>query len=218
MISNFYGHFHETVEDALENSKKATGERELGKDPQTGKPVFAKIGRYGPMIQIGHGEDEEKKFASIRTGKSITEITLEEALDCFKLPRDIGMFEGEMMVAGVGRYGPYIRHKGKFVSIGKEDGDPMTIDVDKSIELIQAKREVEAKRLIKSFDEDPDTQVLNGRYGAYIKSGRKNFRIPKDKVAEELTYEEVKEIIESAPDKSKKTTKKKTTKKTTKKK
>lgn len=221
MISDFYAPFHITVENALENSKKATGERELGKDPKTDKPVYAKIGRYGPMIQIGLGEDDDKKFAAIRTGVSINDITLEQALDLFKLPRDIGEFEDEMMVAGVGRFGPYIKHKGKFTSIKKDyEEDPLTIEGPKAIEIILAKREQDAKRLIQSFDQDPDTQVLNGRYGAFIKSGKNNYRIPKDKKAEDLTYEEVREIIESAPKKEDKkpAAKKKAAKKTTKKK
>lgn len=199
MIKRFYSPFHETVETAITHSKRATGERELGKDPETGKPVFSKIGRFGPMVQIGLGEDDDKKFASLRGTQSIGNITLEEALELFKLPRNLGQFEDEEVVVGIGRYGPYVRHNGKFVSLDQDAGDdPHTIELPRSIELIQAKRELDAKSLIKTFEQDEKITILNGRYGPYIKADKKNVRIPKGKEPAELTYEEVVELIEAA--------------------
>lgn len=218
MLAKFYKKFHPTVESALENATKATGERELGIDPKTGKKVFAKIGRYGPMIQLGLGDDEDKKFASIRTGKSINDITLEEAMELFKLPRTLGDFEDKTVVAAIGRFGPYVRHDSKFISIKKDEGDPLTITLDEAVGLIKAKREKDAKALIQDFKDEDNTQILEGRYGPYIKSAKKNYRIPKDKKPEELTYDEVLAIIKAAPVKGKRTAKKTTKKATTKKK
>lgn len=215
MLAKFYTKFHLTVESALENATKATGERELGTDPKTGKLVFAKIGRYGPMIQLGLGDDEDKKFASIRTGKSINDITLDEAMELFKLPRTLGDFEEKTVVAAIGRFGPYVRHDSKFISIKKDEGDPLTITLDEAIGLIKAKRDKDAKALIQDFKDEDNTQILEGRYGPYIKSAKKNYRIPKDKKPEELTYDEVLAIIKAAPVKGKKTVKKKATKKKT---
>jgi DNA topoisomerase-1 len=199
MIDAFYTPFHTTVEDALENTARATGERELGKDPNTDKPIFAKIGRYGPMIQMGLGEDEDKKFASLQGEQSISTITLEEALDLFKLPRKLGEFEGEEIAAAIGRYGPYVRHNKLFVSLDPELGDdPLTVELDRAIELIKAKREEQKKSIIKEFEEDADIRVIIGRYGPYIKAGKQNVRIPKDKEPESLTFEDVTELIEAA--------------------
>ena len=213
MIKSFYGPFHKKVETTLEKSGKVKGERLLGTDPKSGKNVYARIGRYGAMIQIGEREDEEKpKFAGLRKGQSIETITLEEALELFKLPRVVGKYEDEDMVAAVGRYGPYIRHKGKFVSIPKPD-DPLTIEKDRAIELIEAKREKDRKKTIKVFDDKNDTKILNGRWGPYISIGKENFRIPKDKKPEELTLVDCKKIVEES---KKKKTQKKGTKKQTK--
>ena len=199
MIDAFYTPFHTTVEDALENTARATGERELGKDPNTDKPIFAKIGRYGPMIQMGLGEDEDKKFASLQGEQSISTITLEEALDLFKLPRKLGEFEGEEIAAAIGRYGPYVRHNKLFVSLDPELGDdPLTVELDRAIELIKAKREEQKKSIIKEFEEDTDIRIIIGRYGPYIKAGKQNVRIPKDKEPESLTFEDVTELIEAA--------------------
>ncbi len=202
MIKRFYGGFHETVKNVLETSERATGERSLGTHPETGKPIIARIGRFGPMVQIGDSEDENKEFASLLADQSITTITLEEALDLFKLPRKLGVFEEESVSAAIGRFGPYIRHGKSFVSIKEKEGDdPYTITLDRAIELIRAKREADAKSLILQWDEEPDIKVLNGRFGPYIKAGKKNVKIPKDKEASALTLEEVRELVANAPEK-----------------
>lgn len=201
MIESFYSPFHKSVEHTLENADRAKGERELGVDPKSGKPVFARIGRYGAMVQIGQVEDEEKpKFASLLKDQNIETITLEEALDLFKLPRSLGEFEGKKVDAAIGRFGPYVRWGSLFVSLKKNEGDdPFTVELDRAIELIKEKQEQEKNKYIKVFDEDKDVQVLNGRYGPYIKIGKKNFKIPKDKKPEELSLEECKQIAEAAP-------------------
>lgn len=206
MIKSFYGPFHEKVETTLEKSGKVKGERLLGTDPKSGKNVYARIGRYGAMIQIGEREDEEKpKFAGLRKGQSIETITLEEALELFKLPRVVGKYEDEDMVAAIGRFGPYIRHKGKFVSIPKTD-DPLTIEKDRAIELIEAKREKDRQKTIKVFEDENETKILNGRWGPYISIRKENFKIPKDKKPEDLSLEDCKKIVEEG--KKKKTQKK----------
>ncbi len=173
MIRAFYTGFNKNVEDTLENSERATGERELGDDPKTGKPIIARIGRYGPMVQIGSQDDEEKpRFASLRAEQSITNITLEEALELFKLPRKVGSFEDADITAAVGRFGPYLRHSGAFYSIKEADGDdPLSIKEDRSIEVIKAKRKADAERIIKQFPEDETIQLLNGRWA--LLEGRK---------------------------------------------
>lgn len=204
MIRNFYGDFHRSVEHTLEHSERASGERHLGTHPESGKPIITRIGRYGPMIQIGDAEDEDKRFASLLPHQSITNVTLEEALDLFKLPRALGEFEGKKVSAAIGRFGPYVRHDGKFVSIKEEQGDsPYTITLERAIELLLEKREKDAKALIASWDEEPDIKILEGRYGPYIKAGKKNVKIPNDKKADELTLEEVRELVANAPDKPK---------------
>jgi len=204
MIRNFYGDFHKSVEHTLEHSERASGERSLGTDPASGKPIITRIGRYGPMIQIGDAEDEEKRFASLLPHQSITNITLEDALDLFKLPRGLGEYEGKKVSAAIGRFGPYVRYDGLFVSIKEEQGDdPYTITLDRAIELLIEKKEKDAKALINSWDEEPDIKVLEGRYGPYIKAGKKNVKIPKDKEASELTLEEVRELVANAPEKPK---------------
>lgn len=201
LIKNFYGDFHASVEDTLENAERATGERELGVHPESGKRIIARIGRYGPMVQIGDTESEEKpQFASLLSGQSIESISLDEALDLFKLPRVIGEYEGETVTAAIGRFGPYVKFAKLFVSLKKTDGDdPMTVTLDRAIELIEAKKKAEAEKYIKTFDENEDVQVLNGRYGPYIKIGKKNFRIPKEVVPADLTLEECLKIAEEAP-------------------
>jgi DNA topoisomerase-1 len=202
MIKEFYGPFNENVEETLEKSKKQSGERLLGQDPETGKNVFAKIGRYGPIVQIGESNDEEKpRFAGLKKGRSIEDVTLEEALDMFKLPRTIGKFEEEDMVVAIGRFGPYVRHNSKFYALGKTD-DPITVTAERAIEIIEAKRKADKEKTIKEFKEDPSLKVLNGRYGAYITKDKKNYRIPKSKDPKELTLEECLEIIEKAPKKA----------------
>jgi DNA topoisomerase-1 len=207
MIDQFYGDFHSKVDEAesLER-KEIKSSRELGTDPKTGKPVIVRLGKFGPLAQIGEtpSEDDENaekpQFASLRKGQFIESITLEEALELFKLPRDVGMFEDKKVVAAIGRFGPYIRHDGKFVSIPKGE-DPLEINEARAIELIEAKRKADAEKFIKGFDEDPDMQVLNGRWGPYIKAGKKNVKIPKDKEPKDLTYEECVALAEATPDK-----------------
>ncbi|MFW5819881.1 MAG: type I DNA topoisomerase [Bacteroidota bacterium] len=205
MIDKFYHPFHKTVEKTTEESEKAKGEKVLGKDPNTGKDVLVKIGRYGPIAQIGHSTEEEKpKFASLLKGQSIETISLEEALDLFRLPRTVGAYEGEEVVIGVGRYGPYVRHKSKFYSLKKGVDDPMTISLDRAIELIEEKRKLEAQKHIKKFEVEPELEILNGRYGPYIAYKGKNYKIPKSKTPEDLSLEEAKEIIEKAAKKKNK--------------
>lgn len=201
MIDGFYKPFHETVDKTAETSQKVTGQRLLGVDPKSGKNVYSRIGRYGPMIQIGEAEDEEKpQFASLKKDQRIDTVTLEEALELFKLPRTVGTYEGEDLVVAIGRFGPYIRHNSKFYSLGKED-DPMTIEQDRAIEIIQTKKKEEENRVIKEFAENADVKVLRGRYGPYISAGKKNVKIPKDKEPESLTLQECLDLAEKAPEK-----------------
>lgn len=196
MIEQFYKPFHKDVEKTLEVSERASGERELGIDPVSGKRVIARIGRFGPMVQIGHSDDEEKpKFASLRNNQSISTITLEEALELFKLPRILGEKEGKQVVANIGRFGPYVGHNGTFASLKTTDGDdPMTITFDRAIELLEAKKKADREKIIKEFPEK-GIVILNGRWGPFIKAGKKNARIPKTKNAEELTLEECMELL-----------------------
>ena len=198
MIGQFYGPFVTKVNDVIDNSESAKGQRLLGKDPKTDENVYVRIGRFGPMAQIGEGSEEVKpRFASLLSTQSITDITLEEALELYKLPRTVGVFEEEDVVAAIGRFGPYLRHKGKFVSIKKDDGDePMTIEIDRSIELILAHRKAEAEKTINRFEGTPLVQVLNGRYGPFIQIGegarknKKNVKIPKGTDPKSLSRED----------------------------
>ena len=183
-------------------SEHKAGERELGTDPKTGKPVFVKIGRFGPVAQIGSAEDKDKPlFAQLPSNLSIETITLEEALELFKLPRELGEFEGTKVSVGTGRFGPYVQHNRKYASIPKGE-DPMTITLNRAIELIQEKSETEQKRHLKSFAEDEKLELLNGKYGPYIAYDGKNYRLPKNKMenVEALTYEECMTIIKEAPE------------------
>ena len=211
MIDAFYHPFHQNVDKTLDTAEKATGEKELGKHPQTGKPVFVKIGRFGPMVQIGLSADEEKPvFASIPKGVSMDEINLEEALKLFDLPRELGKFEEKVVKANVGRFGPFVQHDSKYVSLTKED-DPYTVTLDRAIELIEQKRKTDAARLIRTFTEDPAVQVLNGRYGPYIAKGKENYRIPKGTDPESLDFAMVTDIMKNqkkAPAKTKARSKK----------
>lgn len=217
-IDKFYKMFHPIVEEtaALKTAHKV-GERELGIDPKSGNPVFVKIGRYGPVVQIGlaHTEDKEApkpQFATLMKGQSIETITLEEALKLFDLPRTIGEYEGKEMVAAVGRFGPFIRHDGKFISIPK-DLNPLSITVEEAIVLIDEKRKKDEQRFLKKFEEDPDLEILNGRYGPYITYKKVNYRIPKTVTEpEKLTLEDCMKIIAEAAEKPA-TPKKRTTKK-----
>lgn len=208
MIGEFYEPFHKDVEFAKENSEKANGERLLGIDPKTKLNVFSKIGRYGPMIQIGDTESEDKpKFASLKSPLSIGSVTLEQALKLFQLPKSLGEYVGVDVNVGIGRFGPYVRYEKMFVSIPK-DQDPMTLTKDQAIELIEAKKLVEANRMIKQFDEDKNIEVLNGRYGPYIKFGKKNYRIPKDVEPKDLSLADCNELIKAQDSKPKTKTKK----------
>lgn len=197
MIEGFYQPFHQTVEHTLEHAGRAKGEHELGTDPVSGKPVVARLGRFGPMVQIGSTEDEEKpRFAKLRTNQSIETITLEEAMELFKLPRTLGKFEGEDVVVNIGRFGPYAQHTGKFYSLKKEM-DPYTVELEEVAPLIEEKRKAAAESTIKIFEKEK-IKILKGPYGPYIKQGLRNYKIPKDKIetAAALTIEEVKAIIE----------------------
>ncbi|RCW37499.1 type I DNA topoisomerase [Marinilabilia salmonicolor] len=220
-IDEFYKPFHQQVEETLEKSDRTTGERVLGIDPKTGKPISVRIGRFGPMAQLGSSDDEEKpRYAPLTREQHLETITLEEAVKLFDLPRDLGTYEDKKVVVGVGRFGPYVRHDGKFASLKKGVDDPMTIDLDRAIELIEEKRERDNKKYIKSFEEDKDLQVLNGRWGPYISYKKKNYKIPKDTEAADLSYDDCLKLIAEG-DKTKKTKKGKTsktsgTKKTTK--
>jgi DNA topoisomerase I len=214
VIKEFYGPFHRRVEETLKNSEKFSGERLLGKDPKTGQNVYVKIGRFGPMVQIGEADQEEKpRFAGLRKDQGLETVTLEEALELFKLPRTVGEYEGKEMVAAVGRFGPYIRHDGQFVSIPKT-GDPLTIKSDDAIQLIEEKRQKDRERVITEFSESPDVKVLKGRWGAYIAASGINYKLPKSADPEKLSYEDCLKIIAGAtPGKKSRTTKKATTRK-----
>lgn len=200
MVDEFYKPFEKLVEDTLENADRASGERHLGTHPESGKQVIARMGRYGPMAQIGSPEDEEKpQYAKLLPTQHIETITFEEALDLFKLPRKVGEFEDKEIKASIGRFGPYVVHNSKFVSITKaSELDPYTISAEEAIELIKAKRKADAEKFIKEFPEE-EIQILNGRWGPYIKKGKSNFKIPKDVEAETLSLEQTIEIINNQP-------------------
>jgi DNA topoisomerase I len=204
MIDNFYQDFHGRVEETEQVKRSDLSvSRELGLDPKSGKMVIARLGRFGPMIQIGDSEAEEKPlFSSMRKGQFIETITLDEALELFKLPRDVGEFEDKMITAATGRFGPYVKHASSFYSLAKTD-DPLSIDLDRAIEIILNKRESEANKTIKRFEENPDVQVLNGRFGPYIKVGKENVKIPKDKDPKSLTLEECLDLAKNQPPKKK---------------
>ena len=206
MMRNFDSRFEPDVEKVINaRSEHKAGERQLGNDPKTGRPVFVKIGRFGPVVQIGAADDEQKpQFAQLPADKRMDEITLDEALELFKLPRTVGQFEGSDVVIGAGRFGPYILHNKKYTSLPKTE-DPMTVTLDTAIKLIEEKRQQEAQRHIKQFDEDAKLEILNGRYGPYIAYDGKNYRIPKaqhDKAAQ-LSYEQCMEIVNATPVKKK---------------
>jgi len=197
MIRSFYDPFHKNVQSTIETADKATGERDLGVDPVSGKKVSVRIGRYGPFVQIGENATESDPtkplYASLRNGQSIETITLENALELFKLPKNVGTFEDKDMTVAIGKFGPYIRHNSAFVSLPKEI-DPHDVTEEKAIELILEKRKKDAEKLIKTFDEDPTVKVLNGGWGPYIEFGKQNVKIPKGKEPLALTFEEVKAL------------------------
>jgi DNA topoisomerase I len=201
MIDKFYKPFHKDVEKTLKESDYSKGERVLGIDPRSGKPLSVRIGRFGPIAQIGESEEkdgEKPQYASLLKGQLIESITLEEALDLFKLPRNIGQYEDKDVVIGVGRFGPYVRHNSKFFSLKKTD-DPISIILDRAIDLIEEGRQKDKEKVIKVFEQDQELQVLNGRWGPFIKHKGNNYKIPKGTTAKDLSYENCLEIIESQP-------------------
>jgi DNA topoisomerase-1 len=204
MLTGFYDKFHATIE-AGQDIERSTvsGARELGVHPETGERISARLGKYGPYVALGDTEGETKPaYANLRKGQFIESITLEDALELFKLPRVVGQFEDKDMTANLGRFGPYVRHDSKFYSLTKEQ-DPHTITAEEAIVLIENKRKTDAERLIKSFPENPDIQVLNGRFGPYIVAGKKNVKIPKGEEPTELTLERCIELADATPDKPK---------------
>ncbi len=214
-IDDFYKVFHPIVEEtSAAKTEYKVGERLLGNDPKTGKPVSVKIGRYGPLVQMGHADEKEKPmFASLLKGQSIETITLEEALRLFDLPRTVGTLNGKPVTSAIGRFGPFIKYEDKFISIPK-GLDPFSITIEDAENLSEEKKKKEEQKFIKTFENDSETQVLNGRFGPYIASKGKNYKIPKGKTPEALTYEDCMEIIQGA---SKETKKKGTSKKAAKK-
>ena len=194
MIKKFYGPFHKQVEQTEKHGERATGERVLGNEPKTGLAVIARIGRFGPLVQInGKNEDDKPRYAKLRSGQRLETISLEEALDLFKMPRNLGSYEGEDIVIGIGRFGPYARHGSLFASLSKED-DPYTIELSRAVELVEAKRQAERERMIKVFPTRDDVQVLKGRWGPYLVVEGRNYRIPKDTIPEKLSLEDCLEI------------------------
>ena len=215
-LMQFWKPFIERIRDKEESVSRQEAKltRVLGTDPASGKEVSVRLGRFGPHAQIGSVEDEEKpKFAGLRPGQRLENITLEEALELFKLPRDLGFTpEGEEVSVGIGRFGPYIRYGSKFVSL--KDADPHTVELSQALELVAAKKQADLDRILKTFD-DTDIQILKGRWGPFITDGKKNARMPKDREPESMTLEECQALIEAAPDKRgrKKAAKKKAAKK-----
>ena len=206
MIDGFYRPFHLKIKDALNNSERARGERILGTDPATQKQVSAKIGRFGPFVQIGEvveGSEEKPQFASLQKGQSIETITIEEAMKLFELPRDLGEFEEKKVIVGIGRFGPYVRHDGIFVSLKKDVDDPMTVTIERAIELIEEKRENAIKSVLKTFGDAHEIRILEGRWGPYISYKKGNYKIKKGTDINALSAEECMSIIESEGSKPK---------------
>ena len=197
LMEVFYENFHPLVETTLATkTEHKVGERMLGTDPKSGKPVSVKIGRFGPVVQIGSSDDEEKpKFAQLNKEHSLETITLEEALDLFKLPRVLGELDGSAVSVGVGRFGPYVRHGNEYVSIPKEM-DPMAVTFEEAVQMLSEKKEKEAQKIIKQFPENPDIQILNGRYGPYIAYQKKNYKIPENVNPADLNLDACFKVIE----------------------
>jgi DNA topoisomerase-1 len=214
MIDDFYKKFHPKVEETEEIKRsEVSANRELGTHPQTGEKVFAKLGKYGAYVQIGEASDDKKPlFAKLKKGQFIETITLEEALELFKLPREVGTYENQPITVAIGRFGPYVRLGNEFYSLGKDD-DPYTLTEERAIEIIEAKRKADAEKVILSFEQNPEVQVLNGRYGAYIKVGKQNVRIPKGKDPKTLTLEECLALAQEQKTEKSTNTKKTSTKK-----
>lgn len=190
IIKEFYGPFHKKVQDTLKNSGKFSGEKLLGKDPKSGKNIYVKIGRYGAIAQIGDTDSEEKpRFAGLQKGQSLETITLDEVLKLFEFPRNLGLYEGEEVTVAIGRFGPYVKHNKLFYSIKKEY-NPASVTLEEAIQIIEDKRKAEREKLIRSYDKDPDVQVLNGRWGPYLVIKKQNYKIPKNMEAASLTLED----------------------------
>lgn len=208
MLHNFYGPFHKEVKNTIENADRASSERALGTDPQSGKQVSVRLGRFGPLVQIGSAEDEEKPvFASLRSGQMIETISLDEALELFKLPKKVGIYEEKDMTVAIGRFGPYIRHNNAFYSLPK-GLDPMDVNEEQAIEIIELKRKKDIEKIIKTFEENPDARIEQGRWGPFIRFGKQNIKIPKGKDVNEITYAEILSLAE-ADSKTSSATKKK---------
>lgn len=214
LMGDFWRPFKELVDDKTENvsRQEAVQARELGTDPKSGKPITVRMGRFGPVVQIGSKDDDEKpRFAGLRGHQRMDTITREEALELFKLPRALGETpEGEAVSTNIGRFGPYVRYGSKFVSL-KEEDDPYTITLERALELIQERKIADANRVIQTFEDSP-IQVLRGRYGPYITDGKKNTRVPKDREPDSLSLEECQKMLQEAPEKK---PRKRTTKRTT---
>ncbi len=206
MIDKFYVPFHKKVETTLETSERSKGERLLGKDPVSGKNVYVKIGRFGPMAQMGETDNTEKpRFAGLRKGQHLETITLEEALELFRLPRKLGEYENSEVVAGVGRFGPFVRHDSKFYSLRGENDDPLTVTLDRAVEVIEEKRKKDREKIIKTLEKgDKKMTILKGRWGPFISFADKNYRLPKDADPEKLDFEECMLIIKNSKPKGKK--------------
>lgn len=219
MLKDFYEPFQKEVEDTLENAERASNERILGQDPVSGKPVSVRLGKFGPLVQIGSQDDEDKpRYASLRHGQMIETITFEEALELFKLPKKVGIYEEKEMTVAIGRFGPYVRHNNAFYSIPKGK-DPLDVTEEEAIEIIEEKRKKDREKIIRVFEENPDARIENGRWGPFVRFGKQNVKIPKDTDIDSITYDQVVEWAAATPVKgaAKKTTAKKTTAKTKKK-
>jgi DNA topoisomerase-1 len=201
MLESFYSTFHESIEAALEKKDRKTGTRLLGTHPETGEQVTVRMGRYGPVAQLGNADNGNKpRYASLNKNQLLESITLDEAINLFRLPRSLGINEGEEIVVGTGKFGPYVRHKGKFYSLKRDIDDPYSITIERALEIIAEKNENEKKKVIRDFG---DIVILNGRYGPFLIKDKKNYRIPKGADAAKLTKEECMVIIEKS-DKTKK--------------
>lgn len=209
MIRQFYSSFHKKVEETLTSKEKSKGERFLGNDPESGKPVFVKIGRFGPMVQIGDANDGKPRFASLLKGQSMDSVSLDDALAMFRFPKKLGTYQNSEVVVGIGRFGPFILYEKKFYSLNKNTDNPITVTLERAIEIIEEKKQREQNKLIKEFPEKPGLRILNGRFGPYISYNNENYRIPKSKNPAELSLEECIAIMNGKEKSVKKTGNKK---------
>ena len=208
MIGEFYKDFHQQIQNTSDNSGKFSGEKFLGVDPVSGKNVFVKIGRFGPVAQIGDTESEEKpKFAGLKKDQSIETITLEEVLDLFAFPRTLGEYEDAEVQVAVGRFGPYVKHNNTFYSLSKLDA-PLMVTLQRAIEIIESKRKADSDNIISTYPENPDLKVLRGRFGIYITLNKQNYKIPKTYDPTKLSYQDCVDIMNDPNNASKKRGKK----------